>query len=95
MDIDVVVSTPPAPVLHIQGHALHLYIMGNSKVPWFGPIPPIGCQGTQKTTGGTTTWHNDGNGRHDDSKGQQGDRQNDNGNGRQDDGDGRHNNGDG
>ncbi len=66
MDIDVVVFTPSAPVWHIQGYALHLYIMGDSKVPWFGPIPPIGCQGTQKATGGMTKKHNDGDGRHDD-----------------------------
>ena len=53
--------------------------MGNSTVvPWFGPIPPIGCQGTQKATGGTTTrnndgdrWHDNGYGRHNNSKGQQ------------------------
>jgi hypothetical protein len=97
MDIDVVVFTPSAPVSHIQGHALHLYIMGDSKVPWFGPIPPIGCQGTQKATGGTMTRrddgdgrHDDGDGRHDDGKGQQGDRRNDDGDGRQNDGDGRH-----
>ncbi len=32
----------------IQGHALYLYIMGDATVPWFGPIPPIGCQGTKK-----------------------------------------------
>ncbi len=55
MDIDVVVFTPSAPVLHIQGHALHIYIMVDTTVPWFGPIRPIGCQGTQKVTGGTTT----------------------------------------
>ena len=94
MDIDVVVFTPSAPVWHIQGHALHLYITGDSKVPWFGPTPPIGCQGTQKVTGGTTTRHDDGDGRYDDSKGQQGDGRNDDGDGRQDDGDGRHNDGD-
>ncbi len=80
MDIDVVVFTP-SPVWHIQGHALHLYIMGDSKVPWFGPIPPIGCQGTQKATGGTTTArgrrvmcgkttrHDGGDRRHDDGDG--------------------------
>jgi len=55
MDIDVLVFTPLAPAWHIQGHALHLYIMGDTTVPWFSPIPPIGCQGTQKVTGGTTT----------------------------------------
>jgi hypothetical protein len=48
MDIDVVVFTFLAFVWHIQGHALHLYIMGDATVPWFGPIPPIGRQGTQK-----------------------------------------------
>ena len=25
-----------------------IYIMGDATVPWFGPIPPIGRQGTQK-----------------------------------------------
>jgi hypothetical protein len=49
MDIDVVVFTPLAPVWHMQGHALYLYIMGATAVPWFGPIPPIGHQGTQKS----------------------------------------------
>jgi hypothetical protein len=48
MDIDVIVFTPLAPVWHIQGHALYLYIMGDATMPWFGPIPLIGCQGTQK-----------------------------------------------
>ncbi len=48
MVIDVVVFTLSAPVRHIQGHALHLYIMGDATVPWFGPISPIGHQGTQK-----------------------------------------------
>ncbi len=33
---------------HIQGHALYLYIMGDATVPWFGPIPLIGYQGTLK-----------------------------------------------
>jgi len=54
--------------------------MGSTTVPWFGPTPPIGCQGTQKVTGGTTTRHDDGDGRHgngdgqhDDGDGQQGD----------------------
>ncbi len=47
MDIDVVVFTPSAPIWHTQGHALHLYIMGDTTVPWFGPIPPIGRR-TQK-----------------------------------------------
>jgi hypothetical protein len=88
MDIDVVVFTPSAPIWHIQGHALHLYIISDSTVPWLGPISPIGCQGTQKVTGGTTTRHDAGDGRRDDGKGQQGDRRNNNGNGRQDDGDG-------
>jgi hypothetical protein len=48
MDIDVVVFTLSAPVRHIQGHSLHIYIMGDATVLWFGPIPPIGRQGTQK-----------------------------------------------
>ncbi len=48
MDIDVVVFTPSASLWHIQGHALHPYIMGDATVPWFGPIPPIGRQGIQK-----------------------------------------------
>ena len=48
MDIDVAVFTPSPLIRHIQGQALYLYIMGNAAVPWFGPIPPIGCQGTQK-----------------------------------------------
>ena len=102
MDIDVIVFTPSAPVSHIQGHALHIYIMGDATMPWFGPIRPIGCQGTQKVTGGMTTrhdecdgWQDNGNGRHDDGKGQQGDRRNNDGNGRQDDGDGWHNDGKG
>ncbi len=29
MVIDVVVFTPSAPIWHIQGHSLHLYIMGD------------------------------------------------------------------
>jgi hypothetical protein len=48
MDIDVIVFTLSALIWHIQGPALHPYIMGNATVPWFGQIPPIGCQGTQK-----------------------------------------------
>ena len=64
MDIDVVVFTLLAPVWHIQGHSLYLYIMGDATVPWFGPIIPIGRQGTQKATGGTTMRHDDGDGRH-------------------------------
>jgi len=48
MDIDVIIFTLSALVWHIQWHELHLYIMGNATVPWFGPIPPIGRQGTQK-----------------------------------------------
>jgi len=48
MDIDVIIFTLSAPVWHIQWHELHLYIMGNANVPWFGQIPPIGRQGTQK-----------------------------------------------
>ena len=50
MDIYVIIIifTPSAPVWHIQGHMLHLYIMGDATVPWFGPIPSIGHQGTQK-----------------------------------------------
>jgi hypothetical protein len=47
-NIDVVIFTPLAPLLHMQGHMLYLYIMGDAAVPWFGPIPPIDCQGTQK-----------------------------------------------
>jgi hypothetical protein len=42
MDIDVIVFTPSAPVWHIQGHTLHLYIIVNATVSWFGPIPPVG-----------------------------------------------------
>jgi len=30
MVIDVVVFTPSAPVWHIQGHLLHVYIMGDA-----------------------------------------------------------------
>ena len=100
MVIDVIVFTPLAPVSHIQGHSLHIYIMGDTTVPWFGPIPPIGCQGTQKATGGTTTqhndgdgWHDDSDGRHNDSDGQQGESRHDDGNGRHDDG--RHDDGKG
>ena len=93
MDIDVVVFTSLAPVWHIQGHALHLYIMGDSKVPWLSPIPPIGCQGTQKA--GTTTAMGGTNGRHYNGKGQQGDGRPDDGYGRHNDCDGRHNNGKG
>lgn len=48
MDIDGMVVTLPAPVWHIQGHLLHLYIMSNADVPWFDPIPLIGRQVTQK-----------------------------------------------
>ena len=48
MYIDVIVFTPSAPVWYVQGHALHLYIMSDAGVPWFGPIPPIGHQETQK-----------------------------------------------
>jgi hypothetical protein len=38
MDIDVVVFTLVAPIQHIQGHALHPYIMVDAAVPWFDPI---------------------------------------------------------
>jgi hypothetical protein len=48
MDIDVILVTLSAPVWNIQGHVLHLYIMSNADVPWFGPIPLIGRQVTQK-----------------------------------------------
>ena len=48
MDIDVMVVTRSAPVWLIQGHVLHLYIMSNADVPWFGPIPLISRQVTQK-----------------------------------------------
>jgi hypothetical protein len=34
MDIDVVLFTLLAPVWHIQGLSLHVYIMGNATVPW-------------------------------------------------------------
>jgi hypothetical protein len=34
MDIDVVVFTLLAPVWHIQGHSLYLYIMDEATVPW-------------------------------------------------------------
>ncbi len=44
MDIDVAVFTLSAPIWHIQGHALHPYIMVNAAVPWFDPIPPINCK---------------------------------------------------
>jgi hypothetical protein len=84
MVIDVVVFTPSAFVLHIQGQSLHICIMGDATVPWFGPIPPIGCQGTQMVAGGMTTWQDNGNGRHDDGNGQQGDSRHDNGDGRHD-----------
>ena len=87
MDIDVIIFTLSAPVWHIQWHNLHLYIMGNATVPWFGPIPPIGCQGTQKVTGGTTTRYDYSDRWHDDGNGQQGDSRHDNGNGRHDDDD--------
>jgi hypothetical protein len=90
MVIDVVVFTPSAPILHIQGHSLHIYIMDDATVPLFGPIPLIGCQGTQKVTGSTTTRHNNGDGRHDVGDGQQGDSRHNNGNGQHDNDDGRH-----
>ena len=48
MDIDVVAFIPSASVWNIQWHEFYLYIMGNAAVLWFGPIPPIGRQGTQK-----------------------------------------------
>ncbi len=102
MDIDVVVFTPSAPISHIQGHALHINIMDDATVPWFSPNPLIGCQGTQKVTGGTTMRHDDGDGRHDDGdrwqddgKGLQGDGRHDDGDGRQDNGDWWHDDGDG
>jgi hypothetical protein len=72
MVIDVVVLTPSAFVLHIQGQSLHICIMGDVTVPGFGPIPPIGCQGTQMVTGGMTTRQDNDNGRHDDGNWQQG-----------------------
>ena len=65
--------------------------MGDATVPWFGPISPIGYQGTQKVTGGTTMRHDDGNGWHDEGDGQQGDSRHDNGNVQHDDDNGRHN----
>jgi len=49
MDIDVVAFIPSASVWNIQWHEFYLYIMGDAAVPWFGPIPPIGHQGTQKS----------------------------------------------
>ena len=48
MNIDVIVFALLAPVWHIQEDLLHLYIMGGAAVPWFGPIPLIGRQGTQE-----------------------------------------------
>jgi len=85
MVIDVIVFTPPAPVSHIQGHSLHIYIMGNATVPWFGSIPLIGCQGTQKVMGGMMTWHNDGDGQHDDGDGRHDNGRHANGKGQQGD----------
>jgi hypothetical protein len=38
MDIDVVVFTPSAPIWHIQGHALHPYIMGDALVVFYRVI---------------------------------------------------------
>ena len=46
MDIDVVVFTLSASVRHIQGHALHPYIMVDAVVPWFDPNIPIGREAT-------------------------------------------------
>ena len=43
MVIYVIIFTPLASVWHIQGHVLHLYIMGNADVHWpcSGPILQI------------------------------------------------------
>jgi hypothetical protein len=44
MDIDVVVFTLSAPVWHIQGHALHPYIIVNAAVPSFDPTPQLAAK---------------------------------------------------
>ena len=74
---------------------INIYIMGDATVPRFGPIPPIGFQGAQQLTSGTTMRHDDGDGWHNNGDGQQGDSRHDNGDGRHNDGDGRHDKGDG
>ena len=67
----------------------------DATVPWFSPIPLIGCQGTQKAMVSMIMQHKDGDGdgRHDDGKGHQGNRWQDDGDERHDDR--RHNNGKG
>ncbi len=44
----------------MQGHALYLYIMGNVAVPWFGPIPLIGHQGTHNQLAKWCGWWQSG-----------------------------------
>jgi hypothetical protein len=41
-DVVVVVSTLAATIWKVHEHALHPYIMDDTYVPWFGPIPSIG-----------------------------------------------------
>ena len=44
--VDVFVFTLSTPIWHIHWRALH--IMGDTAVPWFGPMSAIGHQGPQK-----------------------------------------------
>jgi hypothetical protein len=55
MVIDVVVCTLSAPVRHIQGHALHPYIMLDASVPWFDPNIPIDREATATVAAAAAT----------------------------------------
>jgi hypothetical protein len=55
MDIDVLEFTLSAPVRHIQGHALHPYIMLDASVPWFDPNIPIDRKATATVAAAAAT----------------------------------------
>jgi hypothetical protein len=52
MEIDVILFTLLAPSTSMGTRSIYISIMimvmGDAPVPWFGPIPPIGRQGTQQ-----------------------------------------------
>ena len=54
LTIDVVVFTLLATDWHIQGHALHPYIMVDASVPWFDPNISIGREATVTAAAATS-----------------------------------------
>jgi hypothetical protein len=58
MDIDVIVFTPSAPVWHIQGHVLYLYIMGDCALVWSNSSdwPPRNTKAATEMIWMMTTW---------------------------------------